>query len=31
MFSRFTQKIYKSREVYKYSIIENFGEIYEKS
>lgn len=31
MFSRFTPKIYKIRKYYKYSIIENFGEIYEKS
>lgn len=31
MFSRFIPKIYKSRKYYKYSIIENFGEIYEKS
>lgn len=31
MFSRFTQKIYESRKYYKYSIIEIFGEIYEKS
>lgn len=31
MFSRFTPKIYKIRKYYKYSIMEIFGEIYEKS
>lgn len=31
MFSRFIPKIYKSSKYYKYNIIENFGEIYEKS
>lgn len=31
MFSRFIPKIYKSRKYYKYNIIENFGENYEKS
>ena len=30
MFSRFTQKIYKSKNIINI-VIENFGEIYEKS